>query len=200
MRRIFSRAAEGASCRTIASELNRDGVASPGSTWKRTERRRAGWVGSAVRTLVMNERYTGRIVSNKSRWDKDPDSGKRMRNERPPAEWITHPDESQRIVSDDLWAAVQQRLKPMADDARLKTGGKARFLLSGLLRCDVCGAHYVMGDAYKYACSSYVNGAACSNGIRVRRDHAEQVLLAPIRDELLAPDRVKRMVGEMEKF
>lgn len=57
-----------------------------------------------------------------------------------------------------------------------------------------------MGDGYKYACSSFVNGAACSNDIRVRRDHAEEVLLAPIRDGLLKPDRVARMAVEMEAY
>jgi hypothetical protein len=34
----------------------------------------------------------------------------------------------------------------------------------------------------------------------VRRDHAQDVLLAPIRDELLTPERIKRMVGEMETY
>jgi len=34
----------------------------------------------------------------------------------------------------------------------------------------------------------------------VRRDHAQDVFLAPIRDELLTPERIKRMVGEMETY
>ncbi len=42
---IFRRFADGASCKTIASELNARGIASPGSSWKRTERRRSGWMG-----------------------------------------------------------------------------------------------------------------------------------------------------------
>ena len=41
---------------------------------------------------------------------------------------------------------------------------------------------------------------ACSNTIHVRRDHAEDVLLAPIRDGLLAPDRIARMAAEMETY
>jgi site-specific DNA recombinase len=42
VREIFTRYAEGASCRTIATALNSRGIPSPGSTWNRTERRAAG--------------------------------------------------------------------------------------------------------------------------------------------------------------
>jgi site-specific DNA recombinase len=200
VREIFTMAGEGASCRTIAATLNRRGVPSPGASWRRSERRSSGWMGSAIRALLLNPRFRGEIIWNKSRWDKDPDSGKRICRERPRTEWVVHHDELRRIVSDAAWSAVQRRLKPMPDDVRLKTGGKPRYLLSGLLRCDVCGARYVLGDVRSYVCSSFINGAACSNDIRVRRDHAEQVLLAPIRDELLAPERVARMAQEMEAY
>jgi site-specific DNA recombinase len=44
VREMFTRFAEGASCLTIARELNARGVPSPGSTWKRTSRRcKGGW-------------------------------------------------------------------------------------------------------------------------------------------------------------
>jgi uncharacterized protein YeeX (DUF496 family) len=62
----------------------------------------------------------------------------------------------------------------------------------------VCDAHYTITDAVSYGCSSYHDGHACSNSIRVRRDRVERVLLGPIRDDLLAPERVARMVKEME--
>ena len=91
----------------------------------------------------------------------------------------------------------QQRLALVV---RLKAGGKTRYLLSGLLRCDVCGSHYVIGDARAYACGGFVNGKACANEIRVRRVHAEEVLLAPIRDDLLAPARVRLMAVEMDAY
>ena len=34
----------------------------------------------------------------------------------------------------------------------------------------------------------------------MRPNHAQDVFLAPIRDELLTPERIKRMVGEMETY
>jgi site-specific DNA recombinase len=117
---------------------------------------------------------------------------------RPRSEWISYVDESLRIVSDDLWERAQRRTRPAKDEARLRTGGKPKYLLSGLLRCDVCDAHYTITDAVSYGCSSYHDGHACSNSIRVRRDRVEHVLLGPIRDDLLAPERVARMVKEMQ--
>jgi DNA invertase Pin-like site-specific DNA recombinase len=195
---IFSRSADGASNRTIAAELNSRGVASPGSTWARSERRCAGWMGSGIRVMLMNERYTGRVIWNRSEWVKDPDSGRRIRRERPCSEWICRLDESLRIVSDELWGRVQQRLRPALHEARLKSGGKPKYMLSGLLRCGACDAHYVITNQREYGCASFRDGHACSNSIRVRRDSVEAILLNPIRKDLLAPERVERMGAEMQ--
>ncbi len=200
VREIFGRFADGASCRTIAAELNARRIPSPGSAWHRTDRRATGWMGSGIRVLLRNERYRGVVHWNTSEWRKDPDTGKRKRITRPRAEWISYADESLRIVADDLWDRAQRRIRPPKDDAHLKTGGKPKYLLSGLLRCDVCDAHYTITDAVSYGCSSYHDGHACSNSIRVGRDRAEEVLLGPIRNDLLAPERVAQMAREMQEY
>ena len=85
------------------------------------------------------------------------------------------------------------------DGSRRGLRGKAKYLLSGLLKCATCGANYIFSDARSYCCSSYLNGRACSNGIRVRRDALESTIVGPIADELLHPDRVRRMAAEMQK-
>jgi site-specific DNA recombinase len=200
VREMFGRFADGASCRTIAADLNARRIPSPGSTWKRAERRAAGWMGSPIRMILRNERYRGVVHWNTSEWRKDPDTGKRKRITRPRSEWISYIDESLRIVSDDLWERAQRRTKLAKEDARLKSGGKPKYLLSGLLRCDVCGAHYTITNATSYGCSSYHDGHACSNSILVRRDRIEQILLGPIRDELLTPERVASMAKEMQDY
>ena len=150
--------------------------------------------------MLRNERYRGVVHWNTSEWRKDPDTDKRKRVARPRSEWISYVDESLRIVSDDLWEKAQRRMCPAKDDVRLKAGGKPKYLLSGLLRCDVCDAHYTITDAVSYGCSSYHDGHACSNSIRVRRDRVESILLGPIRDDLLSPERVARMEAEMQEF
>lgn len=199
VREIFERFVAGASWRTIAAELNGCGVPSPGSAWSRNTRRCGGWMGSGLRVLLRNPIYSGRVNWNTSEWRKDPDSGKRSRHSRPESEWITRQDESLRIVPDGLWIAAQKRTRS-GDNERMKSGGKPRFLLSGLLRCKACGAHYIIANSKSYACSGYIDGRACSNGVHVRRDHIQSVLLDPIRNDLLAPVRVQRMQREMETY
>ena len=71
VREIFGRFADGASCRTIAADLNARRIPSPGATWNRTERRAAGWMGSGIRVILRNERYRGTVHWNASEWRKD---------------------------------------------------------------------------------------------------------------------------------
>ena len=198
VREIFTRFAEGASCLAVARELNARGIPSSGSTWKRKTRRCKGWMASAVRVILRNPLYCGRMRWNVSQFVRDPDSGKHMRRRRPKAEWVEHRDEALRIIPDELYERAQARTRVAANsDKRLKSGGRAKYLLSGLLVCNVCKAHYVIADARSYACSGHWNGGACSNHIRVRRDAIERIILGGVRRDLLAPERVDRMAQEM---
>jgi site-specific DNA recombinase len=198
---IFASYARGVSYFAIARTPNERGVPSPGSSWKRRVRRCRGWVGSAVRVVLRNPLYTGHVRWNVSQFVRDPDTGAYKRRKRTEAEWVHHHDESLRIVSDELFETVRARLQRSAASGNgLRTGSNVKFLLSGFLVCDSCGANYVMGDAYKYACSSYTNGRACSNGIRVRRDKLETAILGPIQTQLREPGRVKKMALEMQTF
>jgi len=201
VRWIFERHADGASCGTIAAELNARGIPSPGSTWRRKVRRCSGWMSSCVRQIIANPRYTGRQYWNRSQYLKHPDSNKDRRRARPRSEWHVRHDEALRIVSDELFERSRNRARVSArSDERLRSGGRAKYLLSGILVCEGCGSHYVLHDAHTYICSGHRYGRACTNSIRVRRLDAEEKILAPVRDELLAPDRVERMVKEAQIY
>ena len=201
VRWMFERYAEGASCGRIAAELNERGIPSPGSTWRRQVRRCGGWMASAVRQIIANQRYTGRQYWNRSQYLKDPDNGKDRRRARPESEWTVQQDESLRIISGDLFERSRIRTRASANsDERLRSGGRVKYLLSGLLVCEKCGANYVLHDVHSYACSSYRYGRACTNSVHVRRNAAEQKILAPVRDELLSPARVEKMAKEMERY
>jgi site-specific DNA recombinase len=200
VRQIFERFAAGESCTSIARDLNARGIASPGSTWKPVTRRNVGWMGSGVRVNLVNQLYTGAQRWNASRFEKDPDTGKTWRRRRPQSEWVVNQVEALRIVSDALFASARARTRPMSDaEKHLKAGGRAKYLLSGLLKCEACGAHYVIADKYSYACSSFQNGGACSNEVRVNRVSIERTILDPVRDLLRNPALVKQMALEMER-
>ena len=59
------------------------------------------------------------------------------------------------------------------------------------MKCGQCGSNYVIAGTKHYTCASYVNGKACSNSVRVRRDAVEVALLSGIRDELLSAESVR---------
>jgi site-specific DNA recombinase len=193
VREIFIRSAAGEAMRSIASDLNLRGVPSPGATWKRTVRRRDGrWLVSGIHSILKNERYSGRVVWNRSRWVRDPDSGKRQRRENPATEWIITDCES--IVTRELF----DRVRALAEPRRLVgggAGGKPKFLLSGLLECAVCGAKLIIAGSGRqaYHCSTHRQGgaAACDMKLSAPRDVAETKILETIRHQLLTSAAVQ---------
>jgi len=194
---MFERYANGEPARSIAADLNARGIPSPGSSWRRRVRRCRGWMGSAIYTILVNDLYTGHVKWNKNRYERDPDSKMHKCRKRPKSEWLTYRDESLRIVSDELWERCVRRRTPNPT-VKLKCGGRPKFLLSGILKCGVCGASYVIKNDRSYGCAGYVEGRDCTNGVNIRRDKVETALLMPVYDDVLEPKRVERMAKELQ--
>ncbi len=206
VREIFTRYADGESPKAIANDLNRRSVSSPGSTWKRTERRCHGWVHSAIvgsamnySGMLRNEQYNGQIVWNRRKSKKVPGTSKRVFEIRPKAEWEIREHPELRIIDDVLWDRVQVRLantrKKIHKHNKRGRGRPSRYLLSGLLKCGECGSNFIMQDARAYGCSSHTNGgnSLCSNSIRVKREVAEDALLSNVRERLLGDDVIRHV-------
>ena len=64
-----------------------------------------------------------------------------------------------------------------------------------LLRCDVCDASFTLADARSYACASHINGAACSNTLRVRRVLVGSRALESVKADLRDPG----IMSELER-
>ena len=84
--RIFTEYATGQAPRKIAARLNAEGIPGPrgawsGSTINGSQQRRNG--------ILNNELYLGRLVWNRQRFVKDPETGKRVSRANPEGEWIT---------------------------------------------------------------------------------------------------------------
>lgn len=187
VREIFERFASGETMRGIASDLNARGVPSPGSSWKPRSRVRGNWVVSALHSLLQNERYIGRVVWNRSQWVKDPDTGTRVRRERPETEWIVRACEP--MVDPATWARVQARFKTYPG-----RGAKPRYILSGLLECAQCGSKLIVvgGSQRRYVCGTYHSAGqyGCANRSSFPRVAAETLILAHVREQMLSPAAV----------
>jgi site-specific DNA recombinase len=182
VRRIFKEYVIGRRPREIVAGLNLDRVKPP----RGTEWRASALVGNIQRGsgILNNELYAGRLVWNKVRMIKDPDTGRRVSRPNPKTEWQAVAVPQLRIVDDELFDAAQR--------ARLARGSvKSAFrrapkrLLSGLLRCGCCGAGMALKDAAasKYRriqCSRMKEAGTCDN----RRAYAIAPIEARVLDNL----------------
>lgn len=179
VRRIFALAVEGRSARQIAAQLNAEGVPSPrGGTWAQSAifgdvRRGIG--------ILANPIYIGRQVWNRSKFVKHPDTGRRVRQERPRHEWLITEHPELAIVDRATWERVHGARKRSPTG---KVGRPTKHLLSGILRCGECGAPLVVVDRYCYGCAHAKDRGTCSSRLRVRRRDAEHALLADARAQL----------------
>jgi site-specific DNA recombinase len=186
VRRIFSAYADGRPPREIAGELNREGVVPPrGPKWNASTINGNAQRGNG---LIFNELYAGRIVWNKVRMVKNPDTGKRISRPNPRDQWQTIAAPLLRIVDDETWARVQA-LK--AEKARLSTNVKRRpaHLLSGLLRCGCCGSGMSVHDRDKTGktrirCSAVRESGSCSNRRILYLWDVEEAVLRGMTEEL----------------
>lgn len=195
VRRIFREYAAGATPRAIAAGLNRDGVPpARGPSWAMTAIH--GDVRRGIGILV-NPIYVGRPIWNRSRFVKHPDTGRRVRVERPEAEWIRQDVPALAIVDEALWQRVQARLRGASRDTGTGGAGRPpRHLLSGLLRCGDCGGPLVVVDRYSYACSVAKDRGTCASRVRLPRKDAEHALLGGIREQLLTEAAFERFRRE----
>jgi hypothetical protein len=150
VRRIFEQSARGEGLRSIARQLNAEGVHPPRPR-SMAARGRASWSPSALQALLQNPLYRGELIWNRSEWIKDHATGKRRRFERPENEWIRREAPNLAVVSRDLWEWVQavkyQRrsvyvTKPGGGLVTTRAGAghrsRGRHLFSGLLECAQC--------------------------------------------------------------
>lgn len=194
VRRIFRDYAAGKSGKRIAAELNRDGIRAPGggdwgfSTINGNPKRGNG--------ILNNEAYVGRIVWNRQRFLKDPDTGKRVSRLNPPEEWIVKEAPDLRIIDDALWQVVKLRQRDVkiarAPDGEevenhFRDRRRPKYLFSGLTQCGCCGGGYAMISADLVGCSTARNKGTCSNRINIRRDRVEARVLNALRDRLMDP-------------
>ena len=192
VRRIFSNYASGKSPKRIAFELNKEGIKAPGggdwgfSTINGNRRRGTG--------ILNNEMYVGRIVWNRLRYIKDPDTGERVSRPNPESEWIFHDVPELRIIEQDLWNRIKARQEAIKVERstgkpnRLHERQRAKYLFSGLTRCACCGGGYSMISQTLVGCSTARNKGTCKNRLNIRRDGLEKRVLNGLKGHLMDPE------------
>lgn len=190
---IFERYIAGDSARAIAHALNLKRIPSPrGSTWALS-----AITGHAKYQtgILRNPIYIGGYIWNRSRWIKDPDTGTRKRQERPPSEWQRQSMPELRLVSDELWKAAERRLRGPLKRGK---GAQVRSPFSGLLRCGCCGGPLIQVDKRAYGCGRNKDrGPVACPGLRVHKELIEVGLLAGIKADLLSDQAIAALRKEV---
>jgi hypothetical protein len=73
------------------------------------------------------------------------------------------------------------------------------YLLSGLLKCGVCGGGFSKISRSHYGCSTARNKGTCDNLLTVRRDELEAKVLDGLKDQLMHPELVTTFIEEFHK-
>lgn len=201
VRHIFREYAAGKSSRAIAWALNRDGIPGPfGNAWGPSTIHGNPKRGNGI---LNNELYVGRLVWNRQRFIKDPETGKRVSRLNPEGEWVTQKVPELRIVDDELWQRVKERQRALAYTPKDKTHPnplldrrRPKHLLAGLAKCGVCGGGYTLISEHLLGCATARNKGKCANRLNIRRDALEASVLSGLRTHLMHPDLFREFCTE----
>ena len=146
---------------------------------------------------------------------KDPATRKRIARPRPRSEWVVQPVPALRLVDDERWASVQDRLIATRQPVRAngsaaeppgpahpRMGGLSRarrpaWLLSGLVQCGLCsGPLTVIGAGGRLGCANHRERDTCKNRRTLLRDRLEERAMTGLKERLLAPDLVEAFIEE----
>ncbi len=209
VRRIFRDFADGRAINRIANVFNDECVPAPRG-------KGSSWSAATISRMLGNSKYIGIWRWNRTRRVRDPRTGRSYTIDRPESEWHEVRDDSLRIIDQSLWDAVQRRRDevrrawPGGPQQRgfsaAQQSGASRVeifsphLLSGAVVCGRCGSALglVSGQGSGYYGCLRAKRRACDNTVKVSRRLAEDVILGAVRDLLLEPEPLQRMLRRVE--
>jgi site-specific DNA recombinase len=213
VRKIFALYDSGVGLKAIAKRLTAERAPEPKPRGLRDGVTPPGWAPSTVRTILCRDLYRGVIVWNKSR--KRDEWGQQRQRPRPADEWMRTPDESLRIIPDDLWKRVASRRRDTEGKAiRFESGrisGRppktaSQNLLAGLAVCGVCGGGLVVetstrkhGRVAEYVCARRRYNGTCRNGLRMPVAEMNEAILQMVEEHVFTPEAIEQVIALTER-
>ncbi len=195
VRKIFELYSSGKGLKAITNQLNHEGY----------KTKRGNMFGtSGIKDILMNPIYIGKIRYNvRENW-----SEKRRKgiNKNP----IIVDGEHESIIPIELWDKVEEMYKMKS--GKPKKAFESNYILTGLMKCPVCGASMVAGRTKKmrkdgthlvtryYVCGNWRNkGTAACNSNGVRADYAEEYVLSRIKEVVFNEKILKDIVKNLNR-
>ena len=203
--RIFSEFAAGKSPVAIARQLNAEQVPGPGGRpWLDTTIRGHALRGTGI---LRNELYIGRLIWNRLRYAKDPDTGRQLSRINPNTEWVIEEVPGLRIIDQDLWRRVAARLAEFRADPRvaklmaskLWERRRPNHFTSGRVMCGSCSKPMALIGKDYLGCNYARRRGTCPNKASVRQSTIEFIILDGLKSQLMAPDLVQAFTAAFHK-
>jgi site-specific DNA recombinase len=204
IRRIFRDYVAGASPKRICKALNKEGIPGPqGALWSPSTIHGNPKRGIGI---LHNELCVGRMVWNRQRFLKDPDTGKRVARPNPQSAWIVKEVPDLRIIDDETWkavrdryASVQRKWSAAAKEDRFRQFRRPKYLFSGLTKCGECGAGFIIHSRELLGCFGARDRGTCTNTLRISRLDVEARVLNALQTKLLRKDFFEEFCREFAK-
>ncbi len=178
VREIFEKSLRGSGLKEICKELNDRGITNRGKRWYK----------GTLHYVLRNEAYTGTAV-----WGKTSKGQEAQDPVRVEGAWPA-------LVSRELFDEVQQAMRDRAPKVRRPARVGSRFLLSGLLKCGVCGRPYSAqgaksGQFAYYICGTlFREGAGTCSARYLNAPKLETFVVEKIRERILNEETIVALV------
>ena len=178
VKEIFESSLSGYGLKEICRTLNDRGITNRGKRWYK----------GGLHYLLTNEAYTGTAV-----WGRTTKVEKAQDPVRVEGAWPA-------LVSKELFDAVQQAMRDRAPKVQRPGRVGSKFLLSGLLKCGVCGRPYSgqgakSGQFAYYVCGTlFREGAGTCSARYLNAPRVEDFIVEKIRERILTEETIVELV------
>ena len=175
---IFEKSLRGSGLKELCKELNERGVTNRGKRWNK----------GGLHYVLRNEAYTGTAV-----WGRISKGEKAQDPIRVEGAWPA-------LVSRELFDDVQQAMSDRAPKVQRPARVGSPYLLSGLLRCGVCGKPYSAqgaksGQFAYYICGTlFREGAGTCSARYLNAPRLETFVVEKIRERILNEETIVALV------
>ena len=178
VKELFEKSLRGSGLKELCKELNDRGITNRGKRWYK----------GTLHYVLRNEAYTGTAV-----WGKNSKGEKAQDPVRVEEAWPA-------LVSRELFEDVQQAMSDRAPKVQRPGRVGSKFLLSGLLKCGVCGRPYSAqgaksGQFAYYICGTlFREGAGTCSARYLNAPRLETFVVEKIRERILNEETIVALV------
>ncbi len=106
-------------------------------------------------------------------------------------------------MSDELWNAAKDRQsatrRTITRTGNIGFARRPQYLFSGLSKCRICGAGFIMAGRNRLACFGAREKGTCDNRLNIRRDEVEARVLRALQEKLLQQDLFEEFCDEFTR-